>query len=263
MCIQTDLHSFSYKKGSLLPWCKRCGAEHFYRKGKNSRGIQRYKCQRCGYRFVWTSDLPRCNTFSDVMAFAVEVYTSTGLAGSLRGIAKLVSKVFGVKISHEGVRQWVLKSKKEIPRRELNMPTTWHADETHIKIFGKGFWLWVIRCRKTGQVLAWHISKKRTIADSKNLFGNALRVTTLVPKRVFTDGLYAYKKAIYKVMHWNYREHKKRHCIVSGVGPNWFIERLNREIKRRTKWFSTFQSLEGAKAFFSLWFHHWNQRHST
>ena len=261
--IQTDLHSFSYKKGSLLPWCKRCGAENFYRDGKNSKGIQRYECRRCGYRFIWTSDLPRYNVFSDIIAFAVEVYTSTGLAGSLRGVAKLTAKTFGIKISHEGVRQWVLKSKKTIPRRELNVPTTWHVDETHIKIKGKGHWLWIVRCRKTKQVLAWHISKKRFISDAKHVLSNALHVASIVPKRIITDGLYAYKKAIYKVMRWNYREHKQRHVVDSGVGQNWFIERLNREIKRRTKWFCTFQSLEGAKAFFSLWFHHWNQTHPT
>jgi transposase-like protein len=261
--IQTDLSSFSYKKGSLLPWCKRCSGEHFYRNGKNKKDIQRYKCRRCGYRFVWTSDLPRYNTFSDVIGCAVEVYTSKGIAGSLRGIAKLVSKIFGIKISHEGVRQWILKSKKEISRRDLNMPTTWHVDETYIKIKGKGHWLWIVRCRKTKQVLSWHISKKRFFADAKKVLSDALHIATIVPKRIITDGLHAYKKAIYKVMKWNYREHKKRHVIDSGVGQNWFIERLNREIKRRTKWFSTFQSLEGAKAFFSLWFHHWNLSHTT
>jgi transposase-like protein len=152
--LQTDLSSFTYKKGSLLPWCKHCSGEHFYRNGKNKHGIQRYKCRRCGHQFVWTSDLPRYNTFSDVIAFAVEVYTSKGIAGSLRGIAKLVSKIFAIKISYEGVRQWILKSKKEIPRRDLNVPTTWHVDETYIKIKGIGCRLWIVRCRKTGQVLS-------------------------------------------------------------------------------------------------------------
>jgi len=33
--------------------------------------------------------------------------------------------------------------------------------------------------------------------------------------------------------------------------------------KRRIKWFSTFQSIEGAHAFFGLWFYHHNQTFST
>ena len=32
--IQTDLYSFSYKTGTFVPWCKKCGAENFYKDGK-------------------------------------------------------------------------------------------------------------------------------------------------------------------------------------------------------------------------------------
>jgi transposase-like protein len=80
------------------------------------------------------------------------------------------------------------------------------------------------------------------------------------PKRIITDGLKQYSYAIKKEIGWNWREQKKKHVVSSGIGRNWFIERLNREIKRRLKWFSTFQSLKGAKAFFGLWFYHLNQR---
>ena len=59
-----------------------------------------------------------------------------------------------------------------------------------------------------------------------------------------------------EILHW--KEQKERHIVDSGIGKNWFIERLNREVKRRVKWFSTFQSLEGAHAFFGLWFYHHN-----
>ena len=87
----------------------------------------------------------------------------------------------------------------------------------------------------------------------------ALAVAGAQPKQVVTDGLHQYSKAIYKVIGWNYKEHQTRHIRASGIGRNWFIERLNREVKRRTNWFCTFQSVEGAKAFFNMWFHHWNQ----
>ncbi|RLE45502.1 hypothetical protein DRJ22_04200, partial [Candidatus Woesearchaeota archaeon] len=82
--LQTDLCSFSYKKGSVVPWCKRCGCQNFYRAGKTKEGKQRYKCKRCGFRFVWTSDLPRRNFFSNVIAFATELYATVGI--SLRKI---------------------------------------------------------------------------------------------------------------------------------------------------------------------------------
>ena len=135
--IQTDLSSFSYKKGSLIPYCKQCGKQHFYRNGKNKNGLQRYQCRFCGKRFVWTSDLQRYNVFSDVISFAVQLYTSSRMAASLRGVTKILFQVFNVSVSYETVRQWILKAKKVISIREDVVSTVWHADETYIKIKGR------------------------------------------------------------------------------------------------------------------------------
>src|SRR3989338_1750131 len=197
--IQTDLSSFSYKKGSLLPWCKRCGAEHFYRKGKNEKGLQKYQCRKCGFRFVWTSDLPRRHFFSSIMSFAVEVYTSLRMSASLRGVAAIINKAFSIKISHEGIRQWVLAAEKPISRREI-VSTTWHVDETYIKIKGIGHWLWIVFCADTKQVLAWHISKTRTFPHAKAVIQKALRVAGVRPQKIISDGLKQYAAAIKKVI---------------------------------------------------------------
>ena len=261
--IQTDLSSFSYKKGSLLPWCKKCGAEHFYRKGKNKNYLQKFQCKKCGFRFVWTSDLPRRHFFSNIISFATEIYTSIGIAASLREIPKILKRIFDITVSYETIRQWVLTAKNVICRREITTPTVWHIDETYIKIKGKGYWLWIVRCRKTKTVLSWRISKTRTFIEAKKLISDALAVAGVRPKKIITDGLHQYPRAIFKAIGWEWHEYKKRHVVDSGVGKNWFIERLNREVKRRIGWFSTFQSIKGARAFFSLWFYHWNQRHLT
>ena len=259
--IQTDLYSFSYKKGSLVPFCKRCGEQNFWRNGKNKTGIQRYKCKKCGFRFVWTSDLPKRRFFSSIVSFAVEIYTDLRKAISLEGIAELLKKIFGVKISGEGVRLWIIQSSKVISRREIAKATTWHVDETYIKIKGNGYWLWIVY-DKLG-VLALRISKKRKIRDARLLLKKALEVAGIKPKRIITDGLKQYCYAITKVIGWNWRVQKEKHIVSSGIGRNWYIERLNREIKRRLKWFGTFQSFKGAKAFFGLWFYHFNKRKST
>ena len=139
--------------------------------------------------------------------------------------------------------------------------TTWHADETYIKIKGNGYWLWIVY-DKLG-VLAWHISKKRKIQDARIVLQKALQVAGTKPVKIITDGLKQYCFAIKKVIGWNWRVQKEKHIVSSGIGRNWFIERLNREIKRRIKWFSTFQSIKGDKAFFGLWFYHFNQRKSS
>ncbi len=100
--IQTDLYGFSYKKGSLAPLYKKCKARHFYKKGKNAKEIQRYQYKNCGFRFVWTSDLPRYNVFSKIIDFAIKMYIETGI--SLRTLAKKLKKIFNVNVSYEAIR---------------------------------------------------------------------------------------------------------------------------------------------------------------
>lgn len=255
--LQTDLSSFSYKKGSLVPLCKKCGTDHFYRKGKNEKGIQKYQCRGCGYRFIWTSDLPKRHFFSAIMSFAVEIYTSRHMGMSLKGVADILKKAFNVTVSREAIRQWVLAAKKPLLHRET-ISTTWHVDETYIKIKGVGHWLWIVYCANTKQVLSWHISGGRFFEDAKKVLKEALQTAGVRPEKIITDGLWQYQAAIKKVMGWHWREYKRRHLVDSGIGKNALIERLNREVKRRVKWFSTFQSLSGALAFFGLWFYHHN-----
>jgi transposase-like protein len=125
---------------------------------------------------------------------------------------------------------------------------------------GKGYWLWIVRCRESNHVIAWHISKGRFLKDARAVLRKAMEQTRGVrPKKIITDGLWQYPVAIKKEVGWNWRKLKKQHVVDSGIGKNWFIERLNREIKRRIRWFSTFQALSGAKAFFGLWFYHHNE----
>lgn len=257
--LQTDLYSFSYKKGAVAPYCKRCGSSHLHRDGKDKRNQQVRRCRECGFRFVWTSDLPRRNYFSNVIAFATELYTTTGV--SLRTLAKKLLEYFDIKISHEGIRRWVLDSKNLVIDEDLVEATkTWHIDETYIKIQGKGYWLWVIYCAESKHVLAWHMSKTRLLKDAKKVLNKALKQSKGVkPETIITDGLWQYPVAIYKTMKWNWKTQKQIHIIDSGIGKNSPVERTNREIKRRIKWFSTFQALQGAKCFFGLFFYHWNK----
>ena len=88
--IQTDLYSFSYKTGTLVPWCKKCGEQNFFLDGKTNYGQQLYKCKKCDFRFVWCSDLPNKRFFTNIISFAVELYIETGI--SLRTLAKKLKK---------------------------------------------------------------------------------------------------------------------------------------------------------------------------
>jgi len=259
--IQTDIYSFSYKKGSVVPWCKRCGSEKFHRDGKTKDGFQLYECQKCGFRFVWRSDLPKRRFFSNVISFAVDLYTTVGI--SLRTLRDRMKKYFDINISHEGIRQWVLAAKNLIIHDDNPIPTkTWHIDETYIKIKGKGFWLWVVFCKESKQVIAWHISKTRLLKDARAVLKKAMKVSKGVrPDKIITDGLWQYPVAIKKEVGWNWRVHKQRYEVHSGIGKNALVERVNREIKRRTNWFKSFQAIGGATAFFGLFFYHFNKNY--
>ena len=257
--FQTDLYSFSYKKGTLVPWCKKCGCQNSHRDGKTKGLKQRYECNKCGFRYVWSSDFPRRNFFSNVIFFATELYAIAGI--SLRTIAKKFKKYFDIKISHEGIRKWILAAKNMgVIDDDFIATNTWHVDETWIRIKGIGVWLWVVYCAESKHVIAWHISKKHTIADAKTVFRKALHKSQgRRPSLIVTDGLWQYPIAIYKTMGWSKKEHKMRHLVDSGVGKNALVERVNKEIKRRYKWFGSLQAWHGAEAFFSLFFYHFNQ----
>lgn len=197
------------------------------------------------------------------MGFAVEIYTSLRVGISLRGVVEILRKAFDVTVSHEAIRQWVATTKKPIPRRKIIEETTWHADETYFKIKGKGHWLWIVYCADTSKVLSWHISRKRLFKDAKFVLQQALKIAGKRPYEIITDGLYQYAAAIKKVMGWPWNIYKEKHIIDSGIGKNALIERVNEEVKRRITWFRTFQSLNGARAFFGLWFYHFNSAHDT
>ena len=68
-------------------------------------------------------------------------------------------------------------------------------------------------------------------------------------------------KAIRKTFGWRKKVHTRK--INAAFGINSVIERLNREIKRRIKWFGTFQSLEGATKFIEHWINNYNTEKLT
>ena len=95
-------------------------------------------------------------------------------------------RFFQIKISYEGIRQWVIAGK------ELNLI-----------------------------VLAWHISKGRFFKDAKEVLRKALAKTNgIKPEKIVKDGLYQYDASIKKIIGWNWRIQKVCHIKDSGIGKN-------------------------------------------
>tara|TARA_Y100000310_G_scaffold340344_1_gene435777 strand:+ start:849 stop:1622 length:774 start_codon:yes stop_codon:yes gene_type:complete len=257
MQIQLYLDSYCYKKlsGTLVPDCKKCESKNLKKDGKY-KDFQQYKCKECGFRFSYASDLPRRRFPSSIIHFAVSLYVSTGI--SLRNVAKKVLKFFKTKVSHKTIQSWVKTF--QVPEINLKTGAIWHADETSIKIKGKLYWLWLVIDSKTRLIISWRLSKDRTLEDAKQLMLEA-KEKAGIPNLIITDGLAAYIKAIKKVFGWRNKVHHRAKS--AAFGPNSIIERLNREVKRRVKWFSTFQSFDCAENFIQQWINNYNTEKVT
>lgn len=253
MLIQLYLDSYRYKKllGTIVPQCKRCGSRRLRKDGKY-RIFQQYKCRECGFRFSFTSDLPKRRFHSSIIEFAVNLYVTTGI--SLRKLAKKILKFFKTRVSYKTIHNWIKTfSPNEEKCKEVGK--VWHADETSIRIKGKVNWLWLVIDRQTMIILSWRLSKTRALEDAK-----AVMLETKEkygsPDKITTDGLLEYIKAIRKTFGWRKKVHDRH--IAAAFGPNSVIERLNKEIKRRVKWFGTFQSEKSAKIFLKQWISNYN-----
>jgi transposase-like protein len=142
MYRQLDLNSYQLEPAQ----CKRCGSYNVIRNGRY-RGTRKrvYKCKRCNCGFVYNhSDLERMRFHSKVIAFAVELYTTTGI--SLRTLARKMCEYFGIRASYEAIRMWIQRAAKHtyIPRLHKLNARFWCVDETMIRVNGKYVWLWVV-----------------------------------------------------------------------------------------------------------------------
>ena len=257
MQIQLYLTSYIYKKllGTIVPNCKKCKCTRLKKDGWY-KIFQQYKCKNCGFRFSFTSDLPRRRFNSKIIDFAVNFYVTTGI--SLRKLAKKIFKFFKIKISHESIRQWIKTFKKAEVNPEIGL--IWHADERSVKIKGNIYWLWLVMDRKTRTIISWFFSRYRTYEDARAVMYKTKEKAGR-PLTIVTDGLWEYIRAIRKT--WGWRNNPHYRVVGAAFGPNSVIERLNREIKRRMKWFSTFQSKEGAINFIEQWINYYNMEKLT
>tara|TARA_Y100000310_G_scaffold167875_1_gene167855 strand:+ start:207 stop:980 length:774 start_codon:yes stop_codon:yes gene_type:complete len=252
MQIQLFLNSYSYKKlsGTLVPDCKRCESDKLRKDGKYKE-FQQYKCKDCGFRFTYTSDLPKKRFHSSIIDFAVGMYITTGI--SLRRLARKIWKYFKTKVSYRTIHHWINEHKAE--KVIVNSSRVWNADETSIRIKGKVHWLWLVIDRDNRSVLSWRLSRTRAYEDALAVMKEA-KEGYGKPDMIITDGLLEYIRAIRKVFGWRQKVHYRK--IKAAFGPNSILERLNREIKRRIRWFGTFQSFECAEEFINKWISDYN-----
>jgi transposase-like protein len=145
----------------------------------------------------------------------------------------------------------------------------WHVDETVVNVNGRNTSLWNVMDGESRFLLATHISRDRSLANSQAPLKKAKRATPDRPFEVFTDGMNAYPVAVGKELGRRATAEDLSSVSASGRSPvnafgmvnphhrvpsirakesNNRIERFHGSEKERTKVMRAFDNDSGASA---------------
>lgn len=218
--------------------CKYCKSPNVTRFGVQSKK-QRYYCKDCGKAFVAESITSKMKFNPEVVTMTLDLYYK---GVSLRNIQDHLNQIFGVKLNHQTVLNWISKYEEKIgdyvKTLKPELSGQWHVDEMKVKFGGNWKWLWNVMDKDTRYVLASNITEKREVDDARQVFALAKEVAKgQKPERVISDGLQAYKQAFNKEFFTlkNPRTEHISHIRLSGDMNNNIIERLHGTKREREK----------------------------
>ena len=164
---------------------------------------------------------------------------------SLRDLAEMFLQR-GFVFTHEAVRDWEarfapLMADQLRARRRGQAGTSWHVDETYIRVHGK--WCYLSRAiDRDGNLVDSRLSEKRDMEAAKRFFQQARDVVGHAPERVTTDGHDAYPRAIRETLGGDVLHRTNRYL-------NNRVEQDHRGIKQRYYPMRGFGSFESASRF--------------
>lgn len=164
----------------------------------NKSGDKKYfQCRRCGAYTTPNEGFWKMKYSGEVISAGIELY----YAGvSLREISQMFWRLFGIKISRMGILKWVRKYAKQVEEfKKMKRPKLsghWGVDEKFIKVKGKKGYLWLIKDKKRGFVIAKVLSEDRKASNAGKLFRKAKKIGN--PKSVTHDGYRGYPKKVAK-----------------------------------------------------------------
>ena len=164
---------------------------------------------------------------------------------SLRDLAEMFLER-GFVFTHEAVRDWEarfapLMADQLRARRRGQAGTSWHVDETYIRVHGK--WCYLTRAiDRDGNLVDSRLSEKRDMEAAKRFFQQAVDVVGHAPERVTTDGHDAYPRAIRETLGGDVLHRTNRYL-------NNRVEQDHRGIKQRSYPMRGFGSFESASRF--------------
>jgi putative transposase len=227
------------------PTCEQCQSNNIVKNGtrKNKSGtINRYLCKNCGHRFTDNQGFQKKRAEPEKIALALDLYYR-GL--SVRKVAEHFQQVHNLDVSHMTVYRWVEQysrlASEWMNSQHVHTGERWHIDETIVKVNGEPRYLWNVLDNETRFLLATHVSKNRSLPNTRMPIKKAKQVTNDRPTEVFTDGMMAYPTAVIKELgkhRLGYKGFWSPHVRVPSIRAkesNNIIERLHGSEKERFK----------------------------
>lgn len=228
------------KNINITSYCPVCNSNHLEKYGTRKTLIglkQRWKCLNCGKSFV-NSPVQKIKGNIDCIITVIDLYMK---GVSYRGIADSLKQLYGLKITHVTVINWVNNYMSRINDYVNNLKPevsdTWQADEQFIKVKGKQEYLWNVLDSRTRFLLASNESPTRTYKDARETFQEAKALAGKQAKTVITDGSFSYDKAVNKEFrtYKNPEPHYKYVSLRARDTSNNRIERFHESFRQRDK----------------------------
>ena len=180
--------------------CPQCASTATHEQAQRTvLGYRIFRCPACRRRFNERTGTPYNDlTFPTDVVFLVVLWRLRYKL-SLRDVAEICLQR-GWVLTHEAVRDWEARFAPLIAdqlrrKRYGQAGTSWHVDETYIKVQGK--WCYLYRAiDRDGNLVDSMLSQKRNMDAAKRFFQQALETVGHAPKLVTTDGHGSYPRAI-------------------------------------------------------------------
>jgi transposase-like protein len=165
--------------------CRSCGSTNIIKNGTNKCGNPQYHCKDCGvYRVLEPKQRHSDKTYKQVLRAAQERV-------SLRGIERIF------KVCRQTVVRWIRDYLKQLPVIAdtlllYEVGDVLEIDELWSFVLDKDQkrWVWIALCRRTRQIVAFHIGK-RDEAAARQLEQRIPYPYTLCP--MYTDKYLSYE----------------------------------------------------------------------
>ena len=222
--------------------------------GKQS-GHQRYRCETCRTYFRDPAAQGKGKRYPVNQIGSALGWYYDGL--SYREVARNIARTFQIPEPDEStIYHWVQSygpaAVNAVKELKADTGDEWVADETMVKVDGQRYWIWNVMDSKTRFMLAIYLTPDRDLKAAKKVMKMAKDAAANPPKRIRTDRLPAYKRAIGDVFDGDDVQHIQTDGIAAEIHNN-LSERLQGTIKERDKVLRRFKRPGAAQEYLEGW----------